>query len=183
MVLKQLEERYEEKDVGFLLQEIPDAIEQSLEGIGRVTKIVGAMKEFSHPGMSEKKLNDINKAIETTINVSRNEWKYVAELDTDLASDLPLTPCYLNDINQVILNLIVNGAHSIKDKLNESENDKGKIAIRSRMKEDNVEIRIADTGMGIPEEIRPKIFDPFFTTKEVGRGHRTGIVYRSHNCR
>jgi ammonium transporter, Amt family len=175
MVLKQLEERYEEKDVGFLLQEIPDAIEQSLEGIGRVTKIVGAMKEFSHPGMSEKKLNDINKAIETTINVSRNEWKYVAELDTDLASDLPLTPCYLNDINQVILNLIVNGAHSIKDKLNESENDKGKIAISSRMKGDNVEIRIADTGMGIPEEIRPKIFDPFFTTKEVGRGTGQGL--------
>jgi PAS domain S-box-containing protein len=175
MVLKQLEERFEEKDVGFLLQEIPDAIEQSLEGIGRVTKIVGAMKEFSHPGMSEKKLNDINKAIETTINVSRNEWKYVAELDTDLASDLPLTPCYLNDINQVILNLIVNGAHSIKDKLNESENDKGKIAISSRMKGDNVEIRIADTGMGIPEEIRPKIFDPFFTTKEVGRGTGQGL--------
>ncbi len=175
MILKQLEERYEEKDVGFLLQEIPDAVEQSLEGINRVTKIVAAMKEFSHPGMSEKKLNDINKAIETTINVSRNEWKYVAELDTDLAPDLPLIPCYLNDIKQVVLNLIVNGAHSIKDKLNESENDKGKIAISSRVKGDSVEIRIADTGMGIPEEIRPKIFDPFFTTKEVGRGTGQGL--------
>jgi len=175
MILKQLEERYEEKDVGFLLQEIPDAVEQSLEGINRVTKIVAAMKEFSHPGMSEKKLNDINKAIETTINVSRNEWKYVAELDTDLAPDLPLIPCYLNDINQVVLNLIINGAHSIKDKLNESENDKGKIAISSRVKGDSVEIRIADTGMGIPEEIRPKIFDPFFTTKEVGRGTGQGL--------
>ena len=175
LILKQLEERYEENDVGYLLDEIPDAIEQSLEGINRVTKIVGAMKEFSHPGMSEKKMNNINKAIETTINVSRNEWKYVAEIETELATDLPLIPCYLNDINQVVLNLIVNAAHAIKDKLSESENNLGKITISSRMMGDSVEIRISDTGMGIPEEIRPRIFDPFFTTKEVGLGTGQGL--------
>ncbi|MZG53473.1 MAG: histidine kinase, partial [Nitrospinae bacterium] len=126
-------------------------------------------------GVSEKKLSNINKAIETTINVSRNEWKYVAEIETELATDLPLVPCYLNDINQLILNLIVNAAHAIKDKSFESESNLGKITISTKVEDDSVEIRISDTGAGIPEEIRPRIFDPFFTTKEVGLGTGQGL--------
>lgn len=163
----------EEIDLTYLMEELPTAIEQNLEGVARVSKIVLAMKEFSHPGTKEKKSVDINKAIESIITVSRNEWKYVADLQTHLAPDLPRVPCLPDEINQVFLNLIVNAAHAIAEK--NSAEDKGLIAISTSQEDNWVHVRIADTGMGIPEEIRDRIFDPFFTTKEVGRGTGQGL--------
>ncbi len=174
-MLQRFKTQVEEKDLDFLMDEIPEAVDQSLEGVSRVSKIVQAMKEFSHPGMEEKKLSDINRAIETTVNVSRNEWKYVADIETDLDGDLPLVPCYLNDFNQVILNLIINASHAIEKGLKEKEEKKGTISIRTRHKDKWAEILVEDTGTGIPEEVQPKIFDPFFTTREVGKGTGQGL--------
>ena len=94
-------------DLKYLGEEIPQAIQQALEGIERVTKIVRAMKEFSHP-MREKTAIDINRAIESTITVARNEWKYVAQMVRDLDPELPPVSCLPGEFNQVILNLIVN---------------------------------------------------------------------------
>ena len=166
----------EKADLEYLREEIPKAIEQSLEGIGRVSKIVQAMKEFSHPGADEKTPIDINKAIESTITVSRNEWKYVAEMETDFDTGLPMVPCLPGDFNQVILNIIINAAHAIAGVVDKDSVDKGKIAISTTMDTDWAEIRISDTGTGIPEEIKDKVFDPFFTTKEVGRGTGQGLA-------
>ena len=104
----------EQADLEFLLKEIPAAIDQSLEGIEQVTHIVRSMKEFSHPGSAEKQSIDVNRAIENALTISRNEWKYVAEVVTDLADDLPLLTCWPGDLNQVLLNLIVNAAHAIE---------------------------------------------------------------------
>jgi signal transduction histidine kinase len=126
------------------------------------------MKEFSHPDSSEKGPADLNRAIETTVTVARNEWKYDADLRTDLDPQLPLVPCHLGEVNQVILNLVVNAAHTIKDKIRDVE--KGLITISTRNLGDKAEISVADTGMGIPESVQPRVFDPFFTTKEVGKG-------------
>ena len=174
-MLKATDELAEEMDIEFLNEEIPQAIKQSQEGLERIAKIVGAMKEFSHPGVNEKIPFDINKAIETTVNVSRNEWKYLCDLRTDLAPDLPHVPCLPDEINQVFLNLIVNASHAIADKVGNSR-ETGVIRITTRQDGDWVEIAISDTGCGIPEKIQKRIFDPFFTTKEVGKGTGQGLA-------
>ncbi|ETW98214.1 MAG: hypothetical protein ETSY1_19810 [Candidatus Entotheonella factor] len=167
-------------DAPYLRDEIPLAIQQSLEGLERVATIVRAMKDFSHPGGEEKVSADLNKAIESTITVARNEWKYVADMVVDFDPDLPDVPCFIGDINQVILNMMVNAAHAIGDLVAAGTLSKGTITVKTRRVHDAVEIRIQDTGGGIPEAIRSKIFDPFFTTKEVGRGTGQGLAI-AHN--
>jgi PAS domain S-box-containing protein len=162
-------------DLNFISVEVPRAIEQSLDGARRVAKIVRAMKEFSHPDSAEKSDTDLNKGILSTITVARNEWKYVAEMETDLDESLPQVFCYPGEVNQVILNLVVNAAHSIKDKVKDGE--KGKIKVSTRNRGAMVEIAIADNGMGIPESIQNRIYEPFFTTKEVGKGTGQGLSF------
>lgn len=162
-------------DLDYVTEEIPKAISQSAEGIARVAKIVRAMKAFAHPGSEEQAGVDLNQAIESTVTVAHNEWKYVADLTTDLARDLPLIPCFLGQFNQVILNMIVNAAHAISDVV-KSTGQKGVISIMSSRVGDWAEIRITDTGSGIPDHILDKIFDPFFTTKEVGKGTGQGLA-------
>ena len=171
----ELKAALEEADVEYLGEEIPRAIEQSLNGIGRVRKIVQSMKEFSHPGVEEMTSIDLHRAIETTITVATNEWKYVAEVETDFDPELPVVPCLPGEINQVVLNMIVNAAHAIADVVGDGEGGKGTITISTRRDGEFVEVRIADTGAGIPETAQSKIFEPFFTTKEVGKGTGQGL--------
>ena len=174
-LIAEVEESLRQADVDYLAEEIPRAIQQSLEGIDRVSSIVRAMKEFSHPGREKKQAIDLNHAIASTVTVSRNEWKYVAEVVTDFDPDLPPVPCLPNDFSQVVLNLIVNAAQAIADAANGSPQSTGTITIRTRRHGTAAEIRISDTGTGIPESDRPKIFDLFFTTKEVGKGTGQGL--------
>ena len=162
-------------DLDYLLSEIPQAIFQSLDGIARVGTIVQAMKEFAHPGTHEKTAVNLNNAIMSTITVASNEWKYVAEMQTRLDQSLPPVPCLVGEFNQVVLNIIVNAAHAIADVVKTS-GEKGTIMVSTGRVGDWAEIRIADTGGGIPESIRLKIFDPFFTTKEVGKGTGQGLA-------
>lgn len=171
---KEIQALLTEIDMEFLKQEIPTAFEQSIDGVGRVAKIVQALKDFSHPGDSEKSLSDLNVAIESTLTVCCSRWKYVAEVDLDLDPNLPLVPCLLNEFNQVILNLIVNAADAI-DETNADES-MGRISISTHLDDDWVTIRISDTGPGVPQEIRKKIFDPFFTTKDIGKGTGQGLA-------
>ena len=177
-LLEEMEAELQRADVAYLTDEIPKAISQSLEGVGRVAEIVRAMKEFSHPDHGEKKPTDINRAILTTLTVARNEYKYVADLVTELTPDLPAVPCIVGEFNQVILNLVVNAAHAIGDVV-AKDGGKGTITVSSARVGAHIEVRIADTGTGIPEALRAKIFDPFFTTKEVGKGTGQGL-YIAH---
>ncbi|HEY0703767.1 MAG TPA: CHASE4 domain-containing protein [Candidatus Acidoferrales bacterium] len=164
-----------ETDWPFLREEIPRAIEQMLEGLGRVVDIVRGMKEFSHVDRSnEKSPGDINRAIESTLIVVRNELKYVADIEVELG-EIPPVMCQVGDLNQVFLNLLVNAAHAIGDVVKDT-GAKGKIRVATRADGDWVEISIADSGSGIPEEVRGNIFDPFFTTKEVGKGTGQGLA-------
>lgn len=162
-------------DLDYLRKELPKAAQQSLEGVSRVAKIVGAMKEFSHPGSEDKTLADLNRAIESTIAVSRNVWKYTADLDLELDPELPSVPCYPGEINQVVLNLVVNAAHAIEDQVGKG-GDKGRITVRTRKDGAWALIQVEDSGAGIPAAIRGRIFDPFFTTKGVGRGSGQGLA-------
>lgn len=162
-------------DLDFTCEEVPKAIAQSIDGARRVANIVRAMKEFSHPDAADKVETDLNKSITSTITVARNEWKYVSAVVTEFDPSLPLVVCYPGDINQVVLNLIVNAAHSIKAKVQHDE--KGEIVVRTRLQGEFVEIAVSDTGTGIPEAIRGRIFEPFFTTKEVGQGTGQGLSF------
>ncbi len=175
-LVKEAEAALEEADIDYITEEIPKAIQQSLEGLDRVTHIVRAMKEFSHPGTEEKKANDINKAIKNTITITQNEWRHIADMVTDFDSTMPPVPCLPGEFNQVILNMIMNAAHAIADFVGKNPGKKGTIAVSTRNDDHWAEIRIRDTGSGIPERVRSKIFDPFFTTKEVGRGTGQGLA-------
>jgi PAS domain S-box-containing protein len=163
-------------DMAYLVAEIPPALQQSLEGVERVTTIVRAMKDFSHPGAGQKTPIDLNRAIESTITVARNEWKYVAEVALALDPSLPLVPCVPDDINRVVLNLIVNAAHAIADVADTAREGKGCITVRTGQDGEAIVLSITDTGTGIPEGIRDRIFDPFFTTKDVGQGTGQGLA-------
>jgi signal transduction histidine kinase len=163
-------------DLEFLRWQIPQALIETLQGVERVSKIVRAMKEFSHPGGQEKMAADLNKAIESTVTVARNEWKYVADLKLELDASLPPVPCFLGEFNQAVLNLIVNAAHAIGDVVQQNPGAKGLITVQTRLDGDCAEIRVADTGTGIPESARSKIFEPFFTTKDVGKGTGQGLA-------
>lgn len=163
-------------DFDYVKEEIPKAIAQSLDGLQRVAKLVRAMKEFAHPGSKQMQAIDLNRAIDNTLTISRNEWKYVAEVVTDFDPGLPPVPCLPGDINQVLLNLIVNAAQAIGDIVGDAAGDKGTITLTTRLDGDWAEIRIGDTGTGIPPEIQDKIFDPFFTTKQVGKGTGQGLA-------
>ncbi len=165
-------------DWEYLQEEIPQAIKQSLEGLQRVGSLVQAMKEFSHPGSKQKSPEDLNALVETTVKVSKNEWKYVAELHTDLAADLPFVPCLRSEIGQVLLNLIVNAAQAIAALKNQdmAMTEKGRIVLTTGHSSDWAIITVQDSGTGIPAEILGRIFDPFFTTKEVGKGSGQGLA-------
>jgi PAS domain S-box-containing protein len=163
-----------EADLAYVAEETPRAISQTLEGVERVAAIVRAMKDFAHPQADEKTPADLNAALLSTLIVARNELKYVAEVETELG-ELPPVLCYLGDLNQVFLNLLVNAAHAIADKMG-GNGEKGCIRVRTTQEEGSVVLAISDTGSGIPEGIRGKIFDPFFTTKEVGRGTGQGLA-------
>jgi signal transduction histidine kinase len=175
-LIQTAEERIEEYDLDYLEEEIPLAIQHTLKGVGRIAKIVQAMKIFAHPGGEEKEPADINKEIEKTITISRNEWKYLAELITDFDESLSYVPCFQAELNQVILNLIVNAAHAIADTNKDYPSQMGTIRISTRREDNWAKIYISDTGSGIPEKIRHKIFDLFFTTKEPGKGTGQGLA-------
>jgi signal transduction histidine kinase len=133
------------------------------------------MKTFSHPGTDKMTAVDLKNTIESTLTVCRNEWKYVADMVTEFDPFLPAVPCFPGEFNQVILNLVVNAAHAIGEKIGPG-GGKGTITVSARKNGEWAEIRISDTGTGIPEKARARIFDPFFTTKPIGKGTGQGLA-------
>jgi two-component system NtrC family sensor kinase len=161
--LKQVEEN---SDIEFIMSDLADIFEESLEGTERIRKIVADLKDFAHPEAPERHLVDLHQCLDSTINIVWNELKYKAEL-IKAYGDLPPVSCYPQQINQVFVNLLVNAAHAIEKK--------GTIRIQTQTGDENVEVHISDTGSGIPEQHLTKIFDPFFTTKPVGMGTGLGL--------
>lgn len=167
-----------EVDTEFLLAEAPSAVTRALDGIGRVTRIVRAMKAFAHPEQVERAPAALDSAIETTLAVATNEYRYVADVETHYGG-LPSVYCNVGDINQVVLNLVVNAAHAIEAKVAKS-GGRGRITVSTCVEGEHAVIRVADTGTGIPAAVRSRIFDPFFTTKAVGKGTGQGLSL-AHN--
>ncbi|WP_421903662.1 PAS domain S-box protein [Maridesulfovibrio sp.] len=173
-LLKERDRIAEDEDLDFLVTEIPESCDRAQDGVSRVAGIVQAMKDFSHPGQQKKQPVDINNLVTTTATVSRNEWKYYAKMDMQLG-DIPLIKCFQGNINQVLLNMIVNAAHAIRDKY-KGTGQNGEIIISTYQSNEEVCISISDDGAGIPDQIRDKIFEPFFTTKKVGEGSGQGLA-------
>ncbi|HEX4386105.1 MAG TPA: ATP-binding protein [Myxococcales bacterium] len=161
-------------DLPYLVTSVPKAFDRCRDGLERVASIVRAMKDFAHPDAKEMQPVDLNRAIESTLTIARNEYKYAAELTTDFG-DLPHVMAHAGDFNQAVLNIVINAAHAVSDVVKGS-GELGRITVRTRRENDWVVVSVADTGAGIPEEIRDRIFDPFFTTKEVGRGTGQGLA-------
>jgi two-component system NtrC family sensor kinase len=171
--LESIKEAEAAADLEFLRIEVPKAFERTLEGIERVASIVRAMKEFAHPDSNEHNPSNLNHAIETTLIVAHNEYKYSATIETQLGA-IPEVNCNVGELNQVFLNLIVNAAQAIEDAGKDASS--GRITVTTSAIRDGVIISIADNGCGIPEENLERIFDPFFTTKAVGRGTGQGLA-------
>jgi signal transduction histidine kinase len=175
-MLRRIADLRSEIDIQFLVDEIPSAIDRTLEGNRRVAEVVRSMKEFAHPSAKEMSPTDINHSVKGAAALSRNEWKYIAELVLKLDRTIPRIPCITGAINQVLLNLIVNAAHAIQEVVGDGATDKGTITIATKRLGDWAEIRVSDTGTGITEADRTRIYDPFFTTKGIGQGTGQGLA-------
>jgi len=171
--LKQLTSKI---DIKYLQEEIPEAIEQSLDGVQRVTNIVGAMRDFSYARPKEKIAADIHQLIENSITISRNTWKYIANIETDFDDSIPPIICLASSLGQVFVNIIVNASHALEEKFNDSETLSGKIIIKTILKDKSIEIIFSDNGIGMTKEIQKRIYDPFFTTKDVNKGTGQGLA-------
>ncbi len=171
--LEQIRTAEAEADVDYLLEHIPQAVDRAMQGLERVSTIIKSMKEFAHP-VQHQAYADINRAITSTINVARNEYKYVADLETHLA-ELPMVNCHVGELNQVVLNIVVNAAHAIEAVVKDTDR-RGKIVVRTTTMDGHAVIEISDDGCGIPATLLDKIFDPFFTTKEIGKGTGQGLA-------
>ncbi len=164
----------EEADLAFIQENGPDAFQRAREGLARIARLVGAMKEFAHPDHREKEPFDLNRALRNTLVIARHEYALVADVQEDYG-ELPPVRCHPDDLNQVFLNLLVNAAQAIGDVVAAS-GGRGRIGVRTVREGGSVRISISDTGGGIPQEIRERVFDPFFTTKPVGQGSGQGLA-------
>lgn len=153
-------------DLEFLKEDLPQLIKESQDGLGRVTRIVQDLKDFSHVDESSQQEADLNAGIESTLNVVWNEIKYKAEVVRQLGQ-VPLVNCVPAQINQVFMNILVNAAQAIETR--------GTITLRSGTENGYAWFEIEDSGKGMPEEVRRRIFEPFFTTKPVGKGTGLGL--------
>jgi len=172
-----MDEAESKADLDFLAEEIPTAIQQTLEGVQRVATIVSAMRDFSHIDERRMAPADINRAIQSTLIVVHNALKYVANVETDLDPNLPLVMCCIDDLNQVFVNLLINAAHAIGDVIDRDKGELGTITVRTRREGDQAVIAISDTGTGIPEEVQKRMYEPFFTTKGGDKGTGQGLLF------
>jgi len=171
-LLENLDKYKEREKLDYIFTDLDDLVGESMEGIHRITEIVRSLRNFSRiDNESEIEQYDINEAFESTLTVAKNEIKYVAEVEKEF-SQLPSAECIGSEINQVLLNIIVNAAQSIKSQHRE---DKGLIKIKTYADDEYVYCEVSDDGPGIPKEIIGKIYDPFFTTKEAGKGTGLGL--------
>ncbi len=162
----------ERLDLDFITGDLPQLLEESREGIERVTKIVQDLKEFSHVGRNESmRPSDLLKGLESTLNIVWNDLKYKVRVEKHYG-ELPPVECHLSEINQVFMNLLINAGQAIEDR--------GTILLATGVDGDEAWVSVADSGCGIPEDVQARIFDPFYTTKPIGRGTGLGlaIAYR-----
>ena len=173
-VLQETKRALTDADLEFVLSEMPAAVDDARTGIKRVSEIVRSMREFSYRGTSGKEEADLNRPLLAALDLARNEYKYCADLESELF-EAPPVACNVAEMSQVFLNLIVNAAHAMKT-VQAQTGRRGQLKVRSRQEGAELVVDIADTGGGIPEAIRDRVFEPFFTTKPFGQGTGQGLA-------
>jgi two-component system NtrC family sensor kinase len=166
------------EELTYILEDGPNLIRETQDGIQRIANIAADLKSFSHQGTDEQFLTDLRKCINTALNLARNELKYKVEIVRDFSETLPQIPCVESKITQVLLNLFVNASHAIQDN--------GQLTISTSCDADFAIITVRDNGCGMTDEVQAKIFEPFYTTKPVGKGTGLGLslshdIIRRHN--
>jgi signal transduction histidine kinase len=162
-------------DDEYLRENIPTALVRAAHGAARIARIVASMKAFAHD-RKEMTAVSINQTIENTLTLASNEYRYVADVVTDLG-DIPSVWLHAGDLQQVLLNIVVNAADAIADNAGEfGLARRGRITIKTRSERGQVVISIADTGCGMSDQVRAQVFEPFFTTKAVGKGVGQGLA-------
>lgn len=167
----------EKLEIDYIREDIPELIKDCKDGTSRVGKIVGDLKSFAHPGNDKQMLIDVNKGIQSTLNVVNNELKYKATVTKELG-DVPMVQGFPQKLNQVFINILVNAGQAIEEK--------GEIKIKTCNDQGDAVVTISDNGCGIDKDHLSKIFDPFFTTKEIGKGTGLGMniaynIIEEHN--
>ena len=170
--VQSIEQIRDQIELDYLRDEVPLAANQAIAGTDTLTRIVKAMKVFSHPGTKAFEPIDLNQLIESTLDISRSEWKYHATLCKDFSDELPLVNCVPGELGQALLNLIVNAANAMQG---DNPSADSILSVRTYRDGDDAVVEISDTGCGIPAEIKHRVFDPFFTTKGVGEGTGQGL--------
>lgn len=155
---------------------VPEAIDDAIAGVSHVSQIVSAMKDFSHPSVEVYGRVDLNQIVENAVTISRNEWKYLAQLKTNFQHDSLYIQAVPNSISQVLINLIINAAHAVEQKYGTGNTDQGYIEIKTHLEDNFAIVEIMDNGCGIEDSIKARVFDPFFTSKEVGKGTGQGLA-------
>jgi two-component system NtrC family sensor kinase len=172
---KRLAEIEARLDLDFLAEEVPRALEQSVEGLSRIATIVFAINELSHPEHEQPREVDLNKLVRSAITVCSGEWKSATELRLELAEGLPPLVCYPGPLSQVLINLVVNAVHAIQAR--DGEGEPGRIVVSTAPgAEGMVEVSVRDNGTGMPAHVRARIFERFFTTKPSGKGTGQGLA-------
>ncbi len=164
--LQQLRALKKKLDLDYLREDTGNLVKESIEGLGRVKKIVQDLKEFSHVDSSEWQIADLHAGLDSTLNIAHNELKYKVTVVKEYG-EIPPVECIASQINQVFMNILVNAAHAIETR--------GTVKLRTSLKNDEVLIEISDTGKGMPPDVQKRIFEPFFTTKPVGKGTGLGL--------
>ncbi|MBC8061319.1 MAG: PAS domain S-box protein [Clostridiaceae bacterium] len=159
-------------------EDLNEIFKDTDEGINRIRNIINALRNFAHEDYNGNMEDyDINEGIKNTLVIANNETKYTSQVTTNL-SNVPVIKANGSEINQVLLNMIINSSHAIKEKIgneNISTENFGKIQITSYSDEGFVYCLIEDNGIGIKKELINKVVEPFFTTKPVGKGTGLGL--------
>ena len=162
-------------DFDYLKSEIPLALDQTTEGVRHVAEIVQAMRNFAHFSNNELGPVNIDDLIQSTVEVTRNAWKEIADLTVVKAEPPLVVKGAWSELGQVFLNLIMNATEAIED-AQTRDNAPGNISIQCRREDNWGVIVVKDTGCGIDPSLQGRIFEPFFTTKDVGQGTGQGLA-------
>lgn len=160
----------------FIREQIPEALGQIVEGLQRVILIVAGMKRLSRASDEEVVEVDLQEVIDTACLVSRNEWKYCAQVRTHFEGESMQVQSKPQELYTILLNLLINSAHAIQTEIDRGRYHRGQIDIRAQVESAGFYLGVDDNGCGIDPKIKQRIFQPFFTTKPVGQGTGQGLA-------
>lgn len=166
-VIENVREFWAERDFSWLLADFKDLMNESVDGLDRIARIVAALKGFSRTDHHESEQADIDTIVRQVHQISESQWRHKADVLLDLNAATPIY-CRPAQLGQVVYGLLCNALDAIEKS--------GAIRIRTKHRGTMIVLEVQDGGCGIPEPVLPHVFEPFFTTKDVGQGTGLGLT-------